>query len=165
MKISISNLTEGVHAFHFSTKPSELGLGESFTEDVTVDVTVDKTSRELMLKVEMSTMGTFVCDRCIDEFDRRVQARYQIVYLYAQSEMYRYPGEEVQILSAGTPFIDITEDVRQYMLLAVPLKLLCRENCSGLCPRCGVNRNDQTCTCDAEEMDPRWQVLKKHYPN
>lgn len=165
MKISISNLSEGVHEFHFSTEPTHLGLGDNFTKEVFVDVTVDKTSREVLLKAEATAFGTFTCDRCVGEFDRQVTATCQIMYIYDEREKYRYTDEEVQVLDLGTPFIDITDDIQQYILLAIPLKLLCKENCNGLCPHCGTNRNHEMCSCAVEEVDPRWQALKKHFPN
>lgn len=160
MKISISNLSEGVHAFHFSAEPIHFGLGNNFTNLVAIDVTLEKTSREVLLHAEASTVGTFSCDRCIDEFHQELKAAYEIVYLYDEGEAYRYPDDEVHVISAGTLAIDITEDVRQYLLLAVPVKLLCKETCKGLCPHCGTNHNHHTCSCEVDVVDPRWAALK-----
>jgi uncharacterized protein len=160
MKISISNLSEGVHSFHFSAEPTLLGLGSNFDRDVIVDVKLNKTSREVLLQTQVSTVGTFICDRCIDGFQRGVTAAYRIVYLYDERGHDRYPDGEVQIIAAGTPFIDITEDVRQYLLLAVPVKLLCKESCKGLCPHCGTNHNHHTCSCQTEVLEPRWPALR-----
>lgn len=161
MKISISNLSEGVHAFLFSAEPSHLSLGVNFTKGVSVNVTVDKTSREVFLRVQVAASGKFTCDRCIDEFDRQVIAAHQMIFVYGEQDKTRFPQHEVQVLGFGTPFIDISEDVRQFIMLAVPRKLLCKDDCSGLCPRCGTNWNHGTCTCGDDEADPRWMVLKK----
>jgi uncharacterized protein len=52
------------------------------------------------------------------------------------------------------------EDVlREQVLLSLPVRTLCREDCKGLCPRCGQNLNSETCTCDTIPVDPRWAVL------
>ena len=56
--------------------------------------------------------------------------------------------------------IDLGEDVRQTLILAVPLKLLCRPECKGLCPQCGTNLNNETCSCTTVEADPRWDALR-----
>lgn len=165
MKISISNLSEGVHEFHFSAEPSHFGLGDNFTKEVAVDARVDKTSREISVKAVATAVGTFTCDRCVDEFVRQVIATYQMVYIYGENDKRQYSDGEVQTLALGTPFIDITDDIREYILLAIPLKLLCKENCKGLCPNCGTNRNHERCPCTMEEVDPSSQTLKKHFPN
>jgi uncharacterized protein len=57
--------------------------------------------------------------------------------------------------------IDLREVVREQLYLALPMKPLCREDCKGLCPVCGVNRNRETCTCQQEWVDPRRAALKQ----
>jgi uncharacterized protein len=57
--------------------------------------------------------------------------------------------------------IDLTDVVREQLYLALPMKPLCREECKGLCPVCGVNRNRETCTCQEVWVDPRMAALKK----
>jgi uncharacterized protein len=54
----------------------------------------------------------------------------------------------------------LLEDVlREQVLLSLPVRTLCKADCKGLCPRCGVNRNNQTCTCEEGPSDPRWEAL------
>lgn len=57
--------------------------------------------------------------------------------------------------------LDITEAIRQYIVLAIPMKPLCQENCAGLCPTCGYNLNLGPCDCPQQEIDPRWTGLRK----
>lgn len=57
--------------------------------------------------------------------------------------------------------LDLTEAIRQYVVLAVPMKPLCQENCAGLCPTCGHNLNLGPCNCLQQEIDPRWSKLSK----
>jgi uncharacterized protein len=45
--------------------------------------------------------------------------------------------------------------------LSIPLKVLCKDDCKGLCPRCGINLNDTSCSCDTTDTDPRWAPLSK----
>jgi uncharacterized protein len=165
MRISISGLSEGPHAYHFTVDPSAIGLGESFKREVTADVLLEKTGRELYLRGEARIMGHFVCDRCADEFDREIVASFRIVYIFDEQDKGRFPGEEVQVITAGTHSLDISEDTRQFLMLSIPLKLLCRENCQGLCPVCGTNWNVAECSCGTNFIDPRWQTLKKNFPN
>jgi uncharacterized protein len=161
MKISLANLSDGIHTFHFSAEASDIGLEERVSRDLAVDVTLDKSNRELLLRAEISTWGRLTCDRCIDEFEHELQGRFQIVCLYDERERSQFQDDEVHILDPGASVIDITDDVRQLVLLAVPLKVLCRKDCQGLCPKCGANRNRGTCTCNVKEVDPRWKDLER----
>jgi len=57
--------------------------------------------------------------------------------------------------------LDIQEAVRQYELVSQPIKPLCKEDCAGLCPTCGINLNEKRCACKTETLDPRWEALLK----
>jgi uncharacterized protein len=59
----------------------------------------------------------------------------------------------------GHHIIDMTEAVRQYILLTTPMKPLCREDCAGLCPVCGHNLNQGPCSCPPQGVDPHWAKL------
>ena len=56
--------------------------------------------------------------------------------------------------------IDLTELVREQILLNLPEQVFCREDCKGLCEKCGANRNLINCNCEEKEIDPRWSALK-----
>ncbi|HEX8637491.1 MAG TPA: DUF177 domain-containing protein, partial [Pyrinomonadaceae bacterium] len=56
--------------------------------------------------------------------------------------------------------IDVAEIVREQILLNLPEPVYCRDDCKGLCPQCGANRNLIDCKCEEKEIDPRWAALK-----
>ncbi|MFQ9800267.1 MAG: YceD family protein [Clostridia bacterium] len=56
--------------------------------------------------------------------------------------------------------IDLQETIAEEVQLAIPMKVLCREDCKGLCPSCGKDLNEGPCGCHHEETDPRWDALK-----
>jgi uncharacterized protein len=56
--------------------------------------------------------------------------------------------------------IDVDEIVKEQILLAVPTRMLCREDCKGICPECGADKNTGECNCVTDEIDPRWAALK-----
>jgi uncharacterized protein len=69
------------------------------------------------------------------------------------------PEEEDQALWIDEHHIlDLTEVLRQNVLLELPMHVLCREDCRGLCPECGTNLNEATCDC-RPDVDPRWSSL------
>lgn len=65
-------------------------------------------------------------------------------------DVYSYQGEEV----------DLEPLLREQIILAVPFAPLCREDCKGLCPVCGIDLNTGSCTCDRTPIDPRWSALR-----
>lgn len=161
-RINISNLSEGIHEHFFEADPSKIGLDERFRSMVKIKVGLDKSLHQILLQAKMWAEGEFVCDRCLDNFIWQMDKKYSIVYIQGdRSTIDLKKEEEIQVLSADTNYIDLDEDVRQYILLAIPQKLLCQEDCLGICPICGVNRNNESCTCDAQVTDSRWDALKK----
>ncbi len=67
--------------------------------------------------------------------------------------------EESNLIDASHT-LDLTEVIRQHIILNIPMKPLCKPDCLGLCPRCGGNLNFGPCGCEEEEIDPRWVALK-----
>lgn len=161
-RINISNLSEGIHEHVFEAEPSKIGLDERFRSMVKVKVRLDKSLRQILLQANMWAEGAFVCDRCLDNFIWKMDKKYSMVYIQGdRSTVDLKKEEEIKVLSTDTNYIDLDEDVRQYIHLAIPQKLLCHEDCLGICPTCGVNRNNESCTCDAHVSDSRWDALKK----
>jgi uncharacterized protein len=160
MKIQVGGLSEGVHEYHFVTTGAEIGLGSEFSGNVTVDVSLEKTGTQIFLESRIGTTGHFVCDRCVTDFTIAVTPSYRMYYVWDGANTDRFDRAEVQVISPGLNMIDITEDVRQVVLLAVPLKLLCKDECKGLCPHCGKNRNIEACNCSDDVKDSRWEALR-----
>jgi uncharacterized protein len=160
MKIQLGGLSEGVHDYQFQVEASDLALPENFSKPVRVAVVLDKTGSQAFLRGQIQTTGTFLCDRCTSTFEHPVLSTYQMCYLPEGSDASETDPAELQVLTAGSTVIEITEDVRQTILLSVPLKLLCSENCEGLCPQCGTNLNVETCSCEVSLDDPRWESLR-----
>jgi uncharacterized protein len=161
-RINISNLSEGIHEYVFEAEPSKIGMDERFSKMVKLKVRLDKSSRQILLQADISAEGAFVCDRCLDDFVWQIDRKYSMVYIQGdRSTLDLKKEEEIQALSADTNYIDLDDDVRQYILLAIPQKLLCKEDCEGICPTCGVNRNSEECTCNVQVPDSRWDTLKK----
>jgi uncharacterized protein len=165
MKIQISGLSEGVHHYQFTVAPEALELGEEFHAQVVVDTTLDKTPNQILVTSSIRTVALFACDRCTDHFEELLTPSYRMFYVIEGAETEHLDPVEFQQLLPGQAVIDIADDVRQTLLLAVPLKLLCSENCRGLCPTCGKNLNEGECSCRNDVGDPRWDVLRNLQSN
>ncbi len=160
MKIQIGGLSEGIHRYSFTEPASTLELGEDFSGSVVVETTLDKGPSQILLTSEIRATGQFVCDRCLSPFSADLAPGYAMVYVSEGTDTSHLDPTEVQVIPAGFHVIDISDDVRQTLLLSIPLKLLCKEACRGLCTECGTNLNNETCSCSHAEVDPRWEALK-----
>ncbi|HKI79320.1 MAG TPA: DUF177 domain-containing protein [Ignavibacteriaceae bacterium] len=158
MIIKIANLSEGNHEIRFDESIENLGVEEPFHGNCKVDVELSKANNQIILKADLSLNANFECDRCGIEFGSPVNSKYQMVYLFGN----RPDGAEdanLTYLFPDADKIDISNDVRDYALLAIPMKKLCKEDCKGLCPKCGKNLNEGNCNCSNDETDPRWKPL------
>ena len=163
MKINISNLSEGTHDYQLSKKSEEIGLESNFFGDVRAWITLEKVRRQLFVKAKISGQAHVECARCLDPFDREFISKFRIVYVQDEEEYLGGNEEEVRILHHDTNIIDLSDDVKDFMLLSVPLKLVCSEDCEGLCPRCGrkiETGHDAACIQKETEIDSRWNKLR-----
>jgi uncharacterized protein len=162
VKINISNLSQGTHEYKLSKSAAELELHEHFNGDVTSQVTLEKSARQILLRAGLRSSASFQCDRCLEDFTKEISPSLQIVYVWDGEERSAEREEDIRILRADTNIIDISDAVRDTLLVAIPLKLLCKEDCAGLCPRCGKNLNHTaggSCDCAPDEIDSRWNKL------
>ena len=59
--------------------------------------------------------------------------------------------------------MELADIIKEQILLALPIKRTCREDCKGICPLCGANRNEVACNCHEQPADDRWNALKRLY--
>lgn len=120
--------------------------------------------KDIRLRGRLSAGLELQCARCLEPVRQDVKRDFELLYrplgadagrdelsvTDAEAEIGYYQGEGL-----------LLEDVlREQVLLALPLKVTCREDCKGLCPQCGKNLNQEQCSCSTEREDPRWTALK-----
>jgi len=158
MIIKISNLSEGEHNFVFEDKVDVLDLDKPFYGKYKSSLILNKLHDQLILSVTSNFKVKYECDRCGTEYKTSLKSDYKMIYLMNEA-----PEEteslNVSYLSRDADKIDISSDVREFALLAVPMKKLCKDECKGLCYKCGKDLNKEKCTCSTEEIDPRWKPL------
>ncbi len=161
MKIKITSLSEGRHFYNWNTEVEELELPKDFFGKVEVQVLLEKTKDHILLRTSLSVHKHCECDRCLKQFDREFFNEYHMFYIHDIINKHLYDEDVVTVIRKDQDFIDISNDVREYAMLAIPMKNLCKEDCKGLCPRCGKDLNTEQCTCEIEKIDPRWLALKE----
>jgi uncharacterized protein len=106
------------------------------------------------------------CDRCLEPAAFEVDGEFDFVYRPAR---FAKPSREEVELVAGESEIAFYDDgglelndvLREYVLLSVPMRKLCRPDCKGICPVCGRNCNASACGCREKPADDRWAALKR----
>ncbi len=93
------------------------------------------------------------CDRCLETFDRDYSYAFNEVIVPEESE------EHDEYIVAPDARLDLDELCLSDILLNLPSKQLCKEECKGLCPQCGANLNHESCSCSKKEVDPRLAAL------
>lgn len=162
MKINIAQAKQEIgstYQFQFAVCSDQLGFDDDAPwkgKPLTVAGQVINTGRVLEVQGVIKTSRAYQCGRCLEQFCTDIEVVFSENYLAAgcdtaEEDVLFYEGDE----------IDITDLVRESILLAEPLKIVCTEECKGLCPVCGTNLNATACSCDRDSVDPRLAVLQK----
>ncbi len=106
----------------------------------------------------LSGVAIAECRRCLVSVETPVSEEVQL--LFAETGMEEAEEDDVVPIPPHSRELDLRPAVREEWLLTVPAFVLCREDCKGLCPTCGVDRNTDACSC-ASETDPRWAGLRE----
>lgn len=109
------------------------------------------------------TMAT-PCDRCLEPAVVEVNRKFDLVYL-PEAEGRTGGGEEleegaVEVGYYSGPGLELNDALREVVLLATPMRIVCNEDCHGICAVCGQNRNQRECDCRQQPVDDRWSKLK-----
>jgi len=130
---------------------------------VTLDI--DYHTGEIVARGKVEAALKLECARCLEPFEHRMVHNLAfVVKLMRRGELSGPDGESSDdyfVVSDSAEEFDITPIVRERIMLSLPLKPLCDQSCKGLCPKCGVNRNTETCDCGNERVDERWSGLAK----
>ena len=143
--------------FQFDLDLSDVDFGGLYPVQNPVVVTgnVRNTAEMLLLSFTASTVLKSVCDRCLKPFDNPKSVSCE--YMLAQ-QLENEDSDEIILLEDGA--VDVGDLARTAFILEMDAKTLCSEDCKGLCPGCGVDLNQGSCTCK-KEVDPRLAVLAK----
>ena len=105
------------------------------------------------------------CDRCLEAAEYPIDSDFELYYRPAASDTYGDeksldPGESEMGFYEGDA-LELKDFLREHVLLVLPMQRLCREDCKGICPQCGQNRNTNSCNCQAAATDDRWAALRQ----
>ena len=155
----IMDMPGAIIPFSTSVDLSDLQYGNSYpvTEPVTAEGQVRNTAGVLVMTGSIQTTIHGICDRCATEFDRAIDFPLDVVLV---TELANEENEDEWVFPLEGDSADLDDIVRTVFVLNLDSKLLCKEDCQGLCCRCGKNLNDGPCNCQ-KELDPRFAALKQ----
>ena len=124
-----------------------------------------KVVQDIRLKGKLGTSLEVACARCLDPVVHEVERSFDLLYRPLGTDSghaeLSVTDAEAEIGYYGGQGLLLEDALREQVLLALPLKTICRDDCKGLCPHCGKNLNETQCSCVDEVEDPRWSALKE----
>jgi uncharacterized protein len=167
MRIELENLEGGRGDFAHVYQPDELNPVDErvqLAEPASVKGKVRLSGNEVFVNGHIDTRAQVECDRCLKTVELPVSADFALDYItgsdYESTEVAELTEAELSVSVFDGEAIDVDEMVKEQILLAVPTRALCREDCKGICPECGIDKNHGECHCVADDIDPRWAALK-----
>ncbi len=153
-----------------------IGSTRDFQIDETIDITGDGKSHKIqgkcnllrlqssiLVKCQLNTEVELTCNRCLSKFRQPLKIKFEEEFLptidILSGTPLPAPEESGVFIIDEQHILDLTEAARQYSLLAIPMKALCKKDCDGLCPTCGKNLNEGKCHCPKHNIDARWSKL------
>jgi uncharacterized protein len=133
-----------------------------FTAPLHVTLIHYRAGQELIFQGELQGPVVAHCARCLDDYVMDVERNFHCVLVphsHLKSEV-ELEEDDLELGFYSGEEIDVTPIVREQLLLGLPTQPLCREDCRGLCPKCGINRNRETCECPTGLPDPRLAALQ-----
>lgn len=163
---NIHSLKEGENRFHFYLEPQDLAISNNaVNEKIECDFILKRDGLKVYLQGVISFTLQLECARCFERF-----------VLYKKEELSAYFVKREPFFKSEKESLSQTDTLTEYyendtinlapvfldtIILSIPIKPLCKEDCKGLCPICGANLNIEQCGCKKKSIDPRWEQLKK----
>ena len=141
IKINIGSLNDGSQVLELKSSEKELGIEEGFLkEPVSVRLELFKTTHQLDLKAEISGIIFLECDRCLDRFEKKFTTSFQLIFVQQTHREEAFSEEDIRSYSSHMKSVDITTDIREAVILTVPMRKLPDENPDGACSWCGRSK-------------------------
>jgi uncharacterized protein len=156
LKINVGYLLAEGPGFNRTTTvdiPQPLRLDEDLTlERLQGDLRLTRTSEGILVQGELRCTIPASCTRCLTDIEATFPLQLE--------ELFTLPNSGTSQFEIGEDNnVDLAPLIREESLVSMPYHLLCRDDCQGLCPNCGQNRNEGSCSCHLDDVDPRWAAL------
>lgn len=158
---------DAVSSVHVDDKihPSSLdinGRNIKFIEPIRYEGDIYKVGRDRLVHINIYYKYEEACGRCLESYimeDNTVLTGKLVEETGKESY-----EEEGDLIYYTEDKLDLSDDIMDMVILSLPMKPLCNKKCKGLCPKCGINLNENQCDCEFDYVDPRFEKLKDLFP-
>jgi uncharacterized protein len=167
MIVDLTTIKARQAVFDFSVEPTDIDL-ESESAKLISAAKVEANIKQGIVQTDVDgsvmTAVEVECNRCLGTVEKSLDFEFSAAFItpenYTQEREAEINASDLEISIFEGDKIDLTELVREQILLNLPEQVFCSEDCKGLCQKCGANRNLINCNCEEKEIDPRWAALK-----
>lgn len=167
MHINISDIPQEGLTLYSEEDPSTVELLDGVRAEDKIGVSLSLIRRERVVSVsgEIKASLYLVCSRCLREFNYQLRSPLRVDYnpleQIEKEREYEIRKDELDIDFYKGETLDLTDLIKEQILLSLPMQPFCSTDCKGLCPSCGKALDEESCSCEIKEIDPRLAVLKK----
>lgn len=136
------------------------GVAFEMAEPLEVRLEVQPSAHDVLVRGTLRGGANLACRRCLTDVGHEINEEVALLFREGVSTA-DAEAEEIYPLPEKGNELDLTHAIREHLVLAVPEFAICREACKGLCPSCGANLNEKTCSCEPAVVDHRWATLLK----
>lgn len=157
IKINIASLKEGGQELELVSNAKEIGLDEGFIkESLLVKLELYKLVHQLDINVKISGVLKMECDRCLEAFEKPFETKFELVYVQKSPREEAIDDDYIRTYNPFMKTIDITNDIKEIVILSVPMKKLPDEKQDGSCSWCGKSKDYwNNIIIDEEELKNR----------
>ena len=161
---SVGNTAKQIDVLLDPTEIDLEGENATLTAKVILSGELERIDARAHLRVTIKTDVMMDCTRCLEPVAKHFDFPVRAIFVGSSDDITENEAEisddalDESVVRDGQ--INLAEVVREQILLALPEQIFCREDCKGLCPKCGANLNLIDCKCTNDEVDPRWEALK-----
>ncbi len=155
------------HTFEFSIPVGEIDLGTDnvrLLDDVHTAGTIKKHIVQTDVEGTINADAEIDCTRCLSPIATQLDINFDVSFVteenFADEKETELEADDMATDVFDGDKLDLKQLVREQVLLDLPTQVFCKEDCKGLCEKCGANRNLINCDCEQSEIDPRWSALK-----
>lgn len=168
MLIELASLERQGGKFAHSYAPGELDLNDErikVAEPPRVSGRIQQSDAKVTVSGKVEAKLQLECDRCLKAMSVLASTEFKVEYVtpevYQAGQAAELLDEDLTLSVFDGAVIDVDDLVREQLLLTLPAQVLCQDECKGLCPVCGGDRNLKNCNCQEADIDPRWAGLKE----
>ena len=153
-------MQDGEHNFDFIVSPNRLDVDAvEIVTDTTVKVNLYKAGNQFDLNINLKGKFKLLCDRCMEDYIQEFNNSFEVIYKYEfGKDEIDNEEDDIKFISPKTNFIDLIEDVRDYIILSIPMKHVPGER-DGICTYCNKDTSVILNIVRQKEISPVWEKL------